>query len=74
MAKRFLRVPEAAKAIGIPVDRAREMAALGLIPTVRLTPGGRRLVPRAALESWLDSLDANALASVRRSALRVSDT
>lgn len=47
-----LTIPEVAAALSIGTNLAYQMAAEGRLPTVHL--GRRVLVPRAALERWLD--------------------
>jgi excisionase family DNA binding protein len=45
-------IPEAAEALRISSRSVRRRIAEGTLPTVRI--GGRLLVPRRALEDWLD--------------------
>lgn len=47
-----LRVPEAAELLGVPLSTCYQWAAEGRIPTVRV--GRVVLIPRKALEAWLE--------------------
>jgi excisionase family DNA binding protein len=48
-----LTVSETAQAIGISRNRAYELCAEGVIPSLRL--GGRIVIPKAAFTEWLSS-------------------
>jgi excisionase family DNA binding protein len=49
----LLRVPEAARAIGVATSTAYVLIQAGTIPSVRL--GGSVRVPVAALQEWIAS-------------------
>lgn len=53
-----IRIEEAAKLLGIGRDLAYRLARAGEIPSVRL--GRRLVVPRKALELWLEEQDVSA--------------
>lgn len=49
--RQTLSVPEAARWVGLGINTFQELVLRGDAPSVKL--GGRRLVPKAALEQWL---------------------
>jgi excisionase family DNA binding protein len=47
--KKFFTTKEAADQLGVSPQSIRKWIALGLIPDVWVTPGRRRLIPRASI-------------------------
>lgn len=66
MRRRFISVAEAGRVLGLGPSQARRLAASGVLPTVRLSPDGRRFVPREALDAWLAQKATEALTAANR--------
>lgn len=60
----FYNFAQVGRRLGVGETRARQMAAEGLIPVVHLSPG-RRVIPKAAFEAWIEKKNRLALAAVR---------
>ena len=59
----YYTIPEVAHRMGVSPVRAYQMAQVGELPAIRLSP--RRIrVPRAAFDAWLAAQTAEALSAV----------
>jgi excisionase family DNA binding protein len=61
--QQFLRPSQVAPLLGVTTGRVYQLIGAGLIPAVRIR--GSIRIPRAAWESWLESMDKEALSSLR---------
>jgi excisionase family DNA binding protein len=50
--KHFLTVPEAAEYLSVGVSMLNEQIRLGRVPSLKLA--GRRLIPKAQLDRWVE--------------------
>ena len=56
--KKFFTAKEAGDQLGVSPQAIREWIEKGLIPDVRITPGRRRLIPRASVGLMRQQMEA----------------
>ena len=62
---KLLRPAEVAPLLGVTTGRVYQLIGAGLIPAVRI--GGSIRIPRAAWDTWLESMSKEALESLKGS-------
>lgn len=60
LAKKYLRIGEAARMLGVGPGRIRMLAASGKLPTLRVGTGGHRRIPAAAVAA-MQNLEGSAM-------------